>query len=242
MEPWIHPGQRRMHNNSMMAQVGEHHDHQNGLPKFENSNYGDNHSWNDINNTYGASHSQSPVYENSSYGMLPYQSHGIPLEPSFPPRMPDPPQNNYPGHHQQLLPLIMPNHAQTTWPSQLTNPASSSSSSAPPIVIPPASAPPPPAKASLPKLSTIQTAPSPRKTLTDSDRRRMCQYHEDNPTVKQTEIGGKNPHHPYLKHVDLRRLALFGVERRYDCDTTFPFLCLAKKFNHQYCIQGSTSK
>jgi hypothetical protein len=26
--------------------------------------------------------------------------------------------------------------------------------------------------------------------LTDQDRRRMCQYHEDNPTVKQTEIGG----------------------------------------------------
>jgi hypothetical protein len=26
--------------------------------------------------------------------------------------------------------------------------------------------------------------------LTDQDRRRMCQYHEENPSVKQTEIGG----------------------------------------------------
>lgn len=31
---------------------------------------------------------------------------------------------------------------------------------------------------------------SPRRTLTDADRRRMCLFHEENPTVKQTEIGG----------------------------------------------------
>ncbi|KAI0997313.1 hypothetical protein K3495_g10873 [Podosphaera aphanis] len=37
---------------------------------------------------------------------------------------------------------------------------------------------------------------SPRKTLTDNDRRLMCEYHEKNPNIKQTEIG-----------------ALFGVER-----------------------------
>ncbi|RKF64987.1 hypothetical protein GcM3_127007 [Golovinomyces cichoracearum] len=35
-----------------------------------------------------------------------------------------------------------------------------------------------------------------RRTLTDEDRKRMCQYHEDNPSKKQAEIG-----------------ALFGVER-----------------------------
>ncbi|KAF8418214.1 hypothetical protein EV426DRAFT_539783 [Tirmania nivea] len=38
--------------------------------------------------------------------------------------------------------------------------------------------------------------PSPRRTLTDADRRRMCLFHEENPNVKQTEIG-----------------AMFGVER-----------------------------
>lgn len=32
--------------------------------------------------------------------------------------------------------------------------------------------------------------PTPRRTLTDADRRRMCIFHEENPTVKQTEIGG----------------------------------------------------
>ncbi|KAL9111424.1 MAG: hypothetical protein Q9227_004101 [Pyrenula ochraceoflavens] len=34
------------------------------------------------------------------------------------------------------------------------------------------------------------SGPTPRRTLTDNDRRRMCKYAEDNPTMKQTEIGG----------------------------------------------------
>jgi len=33
--------------------------------------------------------------------------------------------------------------------------------------------------------------PTPRKTLTDADRRSMCLYAEENPTKKQTEIGGE---------------------------------------------------
>lgn len=85
-----------------------------------------------------------------------------------------------------LHPLIMPQ-----WPSQITNP----SEGVPPAVIPlprvlapvsaittPHSA--PPATPAPPPPSTA------RRTLTDQDRRRMCQYHEDHPTVKQTEIGG----------------------------------------------------
>ncbi|KAJ4395472.1 hypothetical protein N0V85_006541 [Neurospora sp. IMI 360204] len=46
------------------------------------------------------------------------------------------------------------------------------------------------------KLPAIQTTSQPRKTLTDEDRRRMCQYAMDHPTAKQTDIG-----------------AQFGVER-----------------------------
>lgn len=47
----------------------------------------------------------------------------------------------------------------------------------------------------LPQLNTApqqppQQQPIQRRTLTDQDRRRMCQYHEENPSVKQTEIGG----------------------------------------------------
>ncbi|KAL8928139.1 MAG: hypothetical protein Q9172_001049 [Xanthocarpia lactea] len=118
-----------------------------------------------------------------------------------------------------LYPLIVPQ-----WPSQLTNPSLSppssqplSSSSAPaqtprpilPLSTPvdntstPLSAPPAP--------TPIPTPQSGRRTLTDQDRRRMCQYHEENPSVKQTEIG-----------------TLFGVER----STVSKVLRLKEKYLH----------
>ena len=85
------------------------------------------------------------------------------------------------------------------WPSQITNPSESS---------PPASVPTHRPILPLSKTSpipTINTAPLPapapikpthssttsRRTLSDSDRRRMCEYHNENPNVKQTEIGSK---------------------------------------------------
>ncbi|KAL8714261.1 MAG: hypothetical protein Q9220_001990 [cf. Caloplaca sp. 1 TL-2023] len=142
---------------------------------------------------------QSPLHEFNDFYMSPpshleigsfYSRPAVASQPSNPP----------------LYPLIVPQ-----WPSQLTNPSMSppsttpqSSLSAPaqtprpiaPLTTPidhittPHSAPP----ASVP--TPIPTPPSGRRTLTDQDRRRMCQYHDENPTVKQTEIG-----------------SLFGVER-----------------------------
>lgn len=155
-----------------MTQIGmDHEHHHNG----QENGYSD--GWVEINNNYQSSQQQSPMHEYGGYGfMQPMQQHGLPIEPSFTRMAPPPPATT----HQQLLPLIMPSHP--TWPSMLTNPASYS---APPVAIPPASSSKPP------KLPTLHATPSPRKTLTDSDRRRMCQYHEDNPSVKQTEIGGK---------------------------------------------------
>ncbi|KAL8840109.1 MAG: hypothetical protein Q9170_001456 [Blastenia crenularia] len=106
--------------------------------------------------------------------------------------------------HPALYPLTVPQ-----WPSQLTNPSinppPSQPASTPPV---PTQTPRPiaplttpinktPTTQSAPAAPTpIPTPPSGRRTLTDQDRRRMCQYHEENPTVKQTEIG-----------------SLFGVER-----------------------------
>ena len=101
--------------------------------------------------------------------------------------------------YQPNFPAPQPLHPLNTtlWPSQLTNPSGSS----PPAIVPlqprphapvakespptaePSPSPPPPKRT--PTLSTS------RKTLTDNDRRRMCKYHEDNPSVKQTEIGGE---------------------------------------------------
>lgn len=91
---------------------------------------------------------------------------------------------------QPLHPLVtMPQ-----WPSQITNPSEHSS---PPVV--PLHRPILPLSKTTP-LPTISTSVAPsksthsastsRRTLTDSDRRRMCEYHNDNPNVKQTEIGG----------------------------------------------------
>lgn len=89
------------------------------------------------------------------------------------------------------------------WPSQLTSP-----SQAPPPAQMPAVRPIAPATSiaavQAVKAAIIKSAPIPapqptqstaRRTLTDSDRRRMCEYHEENPTVKQTEIGGMSHAH-----------------------------------------------
>jgi hypothetical protein len=142
-----------------------------------------NDSWVDMN-----SYTQNTMQDYGNFGYMPPVTHGLPSESLS--RMPPPPapQPIQPQQqsHPQLPMLIMPSHA--TWPSMLTNP---NSYSAPPVPIPPVST--APTKPVRPAASQS----TPRRTLTDNDRRRMCQYHEDNPTVKQTEIG-----------------AMFGVERR----------------------------
>lgn len=87
----------------------------------------------------------------------------------------------------------------TLWPSQITNPSDHVShpvalpvvrssgtaiqdvAASPPLAPPPLPAP----VRSTPVLSTA------RRTLSDDDRRRMCKYHDENPSVKQTEIGGE---------------------------------------------------
>ncbi len=162
-----------------MAHIGMDHEHHHTGHEF-----GVTDGWVDINNGYNPSQHQSPIFEHGGFGFMQPLQHNAPTEQSYNPQrmlQPLPPHTT----HQQLQPLIMPSNP--TWPSMLTNPASYS---APPVAIP-ASAP-PLIKGNGTKLPAIHAAPSPRKTLTDSDRRRMCQYHEDNPSVKQTEIGGEN--------------------------------------------------
>ncbi|KAF1925550.1 CenpB-DNA-bind-domain-containing protein [Didymella exigua CBS 183.55] len=131
-------------------------------------------------------HHSSPVQDfNGFHAYTP-----MPMEPIYGNGM-HPPHPQHPAPrsmHQQLQPLIMPQ-----WPSMLTSQSTYQPSIFPsaPVPITPASATPVSATS-----THSRTSSTPRKTLTDHDRRRMCQYHEDNPTVKQTEIG-----------------AMFGVER-----------------------------
>ncbi|KAJ9150813.1 Major centromere autoantigen B [Pleurostoma richardsiae] len=121
------------------------------------------------------------------FGFMPPITHGLPSEsiPRMPP--PPPPQPMHPSQqgHPPLSMLVVPSNP--TWPSMYTNPSPSSYSS-PPVPLPQAPAPlPVPLKTT--KLPPLHTSSTPRKTLTDDDRRRMCQFAEDNPGMKQTEIG-----------------------------------------------------
>ena len=140
----------------------------------------DDHSaaWHD--NTGYNPHHQSPVQDYNGFGSYP----GLPMEPMYGTGM-HPPHHPHPTPrttHPQLQPLIMPQ-----WPSMLT-----SQSTYQPPIFPSAPVPITPASATPVSATSThsRTSSTPRKTLTDSDRRRMCQYHEENPTVKQTEIGG----------------------------------------------------
>ena len=92
---------------------------------------------------------------------------------------------------QALRPLVVP-----PWPSTLTG----LSSFATPILPTPPSSTVTTVSSSAASLSapisavsnrSIRSNSTPRRTLTDTDRRRMCRYHEEHPTVKQTEIGGE---------------------------------------------------
>lgn len=144
---------------------------------------------------YHPSHVHSPANEYGGYGFLSTaQHHGLPLEPAYNRSMPP----VYSGSQPQ------PSLIAAQWPSMLTNP-SHQAPQGPPVPAPPpqlASVTPlapahplPPLNTTAPPMAATTTSNSSstttRRTLTDQDRRRMCQYHEDNPTVKQTEIGGE---------------------------------------------------
>ncbi|KAL8879189.1 MAG: hypothetical protein Q9198_003154 [Flavoplaca austrocitrina] len=154
---------------------------------------------------------QSPLHDFNNFYMTSPQLH---LESIYPR-----PATSSQTSNPPLYPLVVPQ-----WPSQLTNPSLSpptsqplSSSSAPvltPRPILPLSTP----VDNMPTPLSAPAAPTPipipqsgRRTLTDQDRRRMCQYHEENPSVKQTEIG-----------------SLFGVER----STVSKVLRLKEKYLH----------
>ena len=138
-------------------------------------------SWDHV---YPHSHHGTPAQEYSGFNFSNQQTH---MEP-----------NGFNGSMQQrpmqpqLHPLIMPQ-----WPSMLNSQAHSGFQPIYPQPVQPIQ------PMSINQLHTpvsaisARSAPIPRKTLTDNDRKRMCQYAEDHPNAKQTEIG-----------------AIFGVERR----------------------------
>ncbi|KAB5558648.1 hypothetical protein GE09DRAFT_962675 [Coniochaeta sp. 2T2.1] len=179
-----------MHNQLIGAGDQESH-----TPQDNNNTYG-NDGWVDI---YHNNQITMPEYNANNFSFMPSITHGLPSESLT--RMPPPPpphsmaqnQTTLPQLNQQLPMLVMPSHA--TWPSMLTNPNhnSYSSHSAPPtrMSIPPIQVTPRVQATLKTKLPALHTQPVPRKTLTDDDRKRMCQYAEDHPHAKQTDIGAR---------------------------------------------------
>ncbi|VDB89128.1 Bgt-5103 [Blumeria graminis f. sp. tritici] len=159
-----------------MTQNETNHEPQNNI------SYCENEDWVNLYSNYDSSQPLPPiVFKNSELTywqpLLPYdieQSHDTcrRIVPAY---------ANYDG----ISSFITPEHQ--NWPYVLSEPERYQTivTTAPPV-------------ASISKLKVVgsksranHSTSSPRKTLTHNDRRRMCQYHEENPTVKQTEIGAK---------------------------------------------------
>lgn len=145
----------------------------------------DQDPWMDPQHTGYHSQHQSPVHEYPGMHFSPLQMQQLqPMytNPSLPIAR---------NAHQQLQPLIMP---QPQWPSMLTSQSSYNQSILHSATIPTPSTAQTPIATPLSAPPTTGRSTAPRKTLTDADRRRMCQYSEEHPNVKQTEIGGTYMH------------------------------------------------
>ena len=135
-------------------------------------------SWEHI---YPHSHHGTPAQEYSGFA---FSSPQMPMEASGFSSMPQR------STHQHLQPLIMPQ-----WPSMLNSQAHTPFQGIYPQPLQPVQ---PIQPMPLGLLHTPVSAvssravPTPRKTLSDLDRKRMCQYADEHPSAKQTEIGGES--------------------------------------------------
>jgi transposase-like protein len=172
------------------------------------SNHYNNDGWANMGTYSQSPYTQSPIneYDYNRFfmpqGMQPEQMNRISMPPAQPqllsqtqhqhqhhqmiqPGPPPPPQPAHtsgPASHQ-TLPMLNTN---TTWPSQLTNP-SPGSFSAPPLSVTPLSSATPTEAPPRPPAQPEKA----RKTLSNEQKRAMCQYHQDHPHARQADIGQK---------------------------------------------------
>lgn len=151
----------------------------------EGQTSGNGPHWGNNHNGY-QSHHQSPIHEHNGfvYNPLPDQP------PMYSASSMPPPRTTYPQLQPHItspqLPMGYPSEYR---PSQLRSQSLDHNQFPPPysmtghIASAPLSAPAPPQRGS------GRSGSNPRKTLTDVDRRNMCIYAEEHPTVRQTEIG-----------------------------------------------------
>jgi hypothetical protein len=155
-------------------------------PESHGSGYGPN-SW---INMGGYSQAGPPPSSISppmhDYQGFDYHSAPIPVEPSY--SMPRPPPYAA-GVPQMPPPLIMPSQ-NGIWPSMIASGAHQQHSYQPPILpAVPIQTPISAGTGSDVTPTSAKTSTSRRK-LTDEERRQMCLEAEQNPTMKQTQIGG----------------------------------------------------
>ena len=148
------------------------------------SGYGSN-SWMNMPGGYsqaGPSPSMSPMHE---YQGFDYHQAPMPIEPYSMPRPPP----YAAGVPQMPPPLIMPQNG--IWPSMIASQSHQQPNFPPPILpAAPIQTPVSAGTGSDVTPTSAKTASSRRK-LTDDERRQMCLEAEQNPTMKQTQIGGK---------------------------------------------------
>lgn len=155
-----------------------------GHHESQGSGYGSN-SWMPYSQA-GPSPSMSPMQEYQGFDFNHHQHQApMPIEPAY--SMPRPPPYAA-GVPQMPPPLIMPNNA--VWPSMI---ASGQQGYQPPPILP--AVPPMHTPISAGTVSdvtpTSAKSSTSRRKLTDDERRQMCMEAEQNPTMKQTQIGGK---------------------------------------------------
>ncbi len=149
------------------------------------SGYGQS-GWMNVHGAYSASPqtSMSPMHELSSFD---YQTTApMPMEPAYNMHRPSP----FAASHPQMLPPLMTPHS-GLWPSMLAS-QPGSAYHAPIQPTGPLQTPLSASTASDMTPTSAKTTTSRRK-LTDEERRQMCIEAEQNPNMKQTQIGGMWP-------------------------------------------------
>lgn len=155
-------------------------------------------SWMGLGN-YAQTGQSHGAQTHNDYQSYDYQSSAsMSMEPTY--IMTRPPPYATPQHNQMPPPLVMPQH-QHVWPSQLaTSTPYTQHTQHNQHILPAVSVQTPLSATSIGSDLTPTSAKTTtsRRKLTDDERRLMCLEAENNPTMKQTQIGAK-----------------FNVERRY---------------------------
>lgn len=167
-------------------------------PHYTNNQH-EHFQWMDIESyPNSGTHAPSPIVGdyNEPYN---YSTSVMPIEPAPIYAMARPPPYSPHQHLQPLHPLIVPPPPQ--WPSMIASQASYSAPALPTTTnTTPVSAGSTSSHSHAQLVSqglptpqirhTTTGGSTPRRTLSNDDRRQMCQYAEENPGIKQNDIGG----------------------------------------------------